>query len=1066
MHKKIFYFLFKSIEILKLTALKKFTLLSSALFFLTAFTLGQKKAQVLDASDAKRCVTMELMEEAIKKDPGLPAKWKLEGEKQYNAYLQRQMNRRETEEAAEIIIPVVFHLVDDSTKQTWITDRDIYEQIEILNKTYSGEKAGAYKNIIPKEMYSRLGRVPVKFVLARRTPSGALTSGIERRVNASPDHISIKSFATGGIDAWDVKKYVNVWAGTFSGEDEGILGIATFPFTTGEGPQGVVIGTATLPYASNVSRGYYPAYSEGATLAHEIGHYFYLWHTFGDATVCNNDDFRIQEGWDLPEGAGPEGDDTPDEKAGPGNAYFGNPSQNYSDGCTSLTFGMMYGSFLNYFDDRALFMFSDGHRKRVEGCIELYRPELKTSNGAIAPVAVTDAFLVTATPRGLPERRELILNNAPLTVTVRNSGTGVLNSVTVNMKMDGNATVSATFDLSLDAGKDTLLNLGKITGAAGAHVLTISTFAPNGVADMFPENDALQSFVYITSGAINAPFTEAFTSTTFPPEGWQIWNPQENTTWIRNTTSGYTTAGAATVQNYNYNGGGQLDELLSPAINLGGADSALLQFKIAYGVSSITNVSEWDGLEAYVSNNGGVSYELAYKKTGNQLKTITAAQTASFTALPSTPEKWRNESINLTPFIIPGNKILIKFRNVNAYGNNIYLDDIEVSVYTSFTRDAFPISILNIPDYLCSGDPVPSISFGTNGKVILNSLKVNYSIDNSAAANVSWTGSLSQGGIDTVSLPALTSLTTGAHTFTVYTSTPNGLIDENVTNDTIRKTFYVIGKVNSPVTEGFETVTFPPATWAIDNLDGELTWEKATNTASAGTGSMVINNFDQPATGTNDKFISSIVTGNAEYDSVFVSFDYANAPGINYPGSTREPLDTLEIMVTTDCGQTLITVWKKWGYELQTISNPNHASGTRFTPNANEWKNINLRLFPIVGNNDFQVYFVAKSNKQNNLYIDNINIYGKTVPARLKKQGYLIYPSPFKAQFIIRNYEEPATLQSAGVYNSVGQMVWAKQLNGTAQKEITVDLAKLPAGVYTVKLNYTEKTVVERIVKQ
>jgi hypothetical protein len=158
--------------------------------------------------------------------------------------------------------------------------------------------------------------VPIKFVLARRAPNGTLTSGIERRANATPDHISIKADSTGGLDAWDTSKYVNVWAGTFSGADAGLLGISTFPFTTGEGPYGVVIGLTTLPLTSASPRGYYPEYDEGATLSHEIGHYFYLFHTFGDQTVCNNADFRLQDGWPLPMGAGPEGDETPWKKPG------------------------------------------------------------------------------------------------------------------------------------------------------------------------------------------------------------------------------------------------------------------------------------------------------------------------------------------------------------------------------------------------------------------------------------------------------------------------------------------------------------------------------------------------------------------------------------------------------------------------------------------------------------------------------------------------------------------------------------------------------------------------------
>ncbi len=1009
---------------------------------------------------------MDRMEEAIRKDPALPAKWKKEGEKQYNAYLQRLANSKGAKtEAAEIIIPIVFHLVDVDSAQAWITDRDIYEQVEILNEVYGGRKADTYQKVIPPEIYSRLGRVPIKFVLARRTPTGALTSGIERRVNTTPDHVSVKSFATGGLDAWDVTKYVNVWAGSFSGSDGDLLGIATFPFTTTaeEGPQGVVIGLATLPYFSNVSRSYYPAYSEGITLAHEIGHYFYLYHTFGDQDVCNNDDFRTEPGWNLPNGAGPEGDDTPAEKDDSvENAQFGNPSQNYSDGCATSSFGEMYGSIMNYFDDRALFMVSNGMRKRVEGCIDLYRPGLKTSNGATAPESVTDAYLVKVSPRGIPERRQFIVNNTPITATVRNSGTGVLSSVTLHVKLDGGTPTSIPFSINLSAGSDTVLQLGTLNAIAGTHILTIFTSAPNNGTDRFTNNDTLQSFIYITSGIITAPFTETFTNTTFPPQGWQVWNPNNNETWLRDASSGFKAAGSATVQNSDYNGGGQLDDLISPAIDLQGADSAYLTFGVAFGTYSLTDVSVWDGLEVYVSNNGGSSYQLAYKKTGNQLKTVATAQTSPFNALPTSPEKWRTDSINLTPFIIHGNKLLIKFRNANAYGNNLYLDDIGISLYSNIPRDAFPVSILNLPNFTCEAAQTPSVVFKNNGLETLKSLKINFQLDNGSTNSVSWSGSLSRGNVDTIALTPLTGLNPGAHMLTVFTSQPDGLSDGNVLNDTIRKTFYVFGKITSPITEGFENTVFPPATWAVDNPDKGITWERTTNAAAIGTGSMMLRNFDYTSSGTTDRFLSSVVTGDPAYDSVFVSFDYAYAPGVHSPTGG---FDTLEIQVSTDCGQTISTVWKKWGADLQTISTPNNPA-TRFVPTATDWKKINLLLSPAVNNNNFQVYFVAKSNKQNNLYIDNINIYGKIVPALLKKQGYLIYPSPFRDQLIIRNYEDPITFQSAAIYNTLGQLVWSQQFNGTAYREVPVNLGKLPAGVYIVKLNYTDKTIVDRIVKQ
>ncbi|MEO9210503.1 MAG: M43 family zinc metalloprotease, partial [Ginsengibacter sp.] len=344
----------------------------------------KSQSKILDAKDAVKCRTYDNIKNAVKADPTLISKWKLEGERQRSLSSIKPFQKL-GDFQQEIIIPVVFHIVDVAANQKWVSDRDVYTQIEILNEAYRGKKASIYKKVIPKEMWDLVGKINIKFVLARRTPSGALTSGIERRNIKTPAYKSIKSTSKGGIDPWDVTKYINIWVGTFSGADEGLLGVATPPFYTSDGPQGIVIGTATLPYSTNVQRSYYASYNEGATLVHELGHYFYLWHTFGDMTTCNNDDFWTQPGWDLPNGAGPEGDDTPEEKDG-GNAIFGNPSQNYSDGCTNLSYGEMYGSFMNYFDDRALFMFSKGHMKRVQGCIELYRPGLVNSSGAIAYV--------------------------------------------------------------------------------------------------------------------------------------------------------------------------------------------------------------------------------------------------------------------------------------------------------------------------------------------------------------------------------------------------------------------------------------------------------------------------------------------------------------------------------------------------------------------------------------------------------------------------------------------------------------------------------------------------------
>lgn len=1040
---------------------------------LTTVTIAQKKVNATPRPPQK-CSTMEYLDRAIAADPSLPAKWKAEGEKQYKAYLQQKKkgNGNLRPLANDIIIPIVFHIVDEAAIQDGITDRDIYEQVEILNRDYRGLKAENFKGLIPDEIFNRTGHIPVKFILARRTPTGLLTSGIERRSIGTPGRVEIKSTATGGLDAWDETKYLNVWAGTFSGADLGLLGIATFPFTDTEGPQGCVIGTATFPYVSNTSRPYYPAYSEGGTLSHEVGHYLYLWHTFGDQSSCNNADFRIQAGWPLPLGAGPGGDDTPAEKGTAADAFiFGNPSQNYSDGCSGTSYGMMYGSFMNYFDDRALFMFSDGQRKRAEGCIDLYRPGLLTSNGATPPVSVTDAYLVSIAPMGLPERIKHIINNTPLSITIRNSGTSNLTSVTANVKLDAGAAVPTVFPLALAPGNETTLQLAPIVAVAGQHIITIYTSAPNGSTDNFLSNDTLQSFLYVTAGTATTPFSEDFSTATFPPAGWQLWNPNGGTTntWTRSSASGNIGAGSAFFNNFSISQTGTLDDLVTPAISYGVNDSSLLTFDVAYGVYDVADVSVWDGLEIYISNDGGANYKMVYKKTGNALKSIAAAQSGAFTATPAQPDRWRNETVNLSPYILPGQKMLVRFRNTNAFGNNLFIDNINVSGVVIATLDVQPLSIDNLADFNCTGTITPSVTFRDNGKANITSVKVNYRVDNGALASVDWTGNISRGQTAQAALNALAGIPVGNHVLTVYTSSPNGSPDEVPSNDTIRKAFSVIPTVPAPVIENFESTSFPPANWTLFNPDNSKTWERTTLGVQAqdGVASMYINNKNYTSLNTVDKLISPIITLNA-VDSAFVSFDYAYVQGVQYPGSTVKPLDTLEVALTDDCGNSFTTLWKKWGEDLQTIGDPNYATAIDFVPSLRqEWKHIVITVPGITtATKSIQVFFNANGNGQNNLYVDNINISGKKLPQRLKDQGYLVYPSPFTGSFRIHHLVPPVDLQSAQVYNAGGQLVWDKRFSGSTPTEVFVDLKNLANGVYVLKMIYTNKTVVERIVKK
>jgi hypothetical protein len=671
----------------------------------------------------------------------------------------------------------------------------------------------------------------------------------------------------------------------------------------------------------------------------------------------------------------------------------------------------------------------------------------------------TDATLSNIIgPNGVAPYCELPINPK---VTVKNVGSNTLKSVKVGLILDGVSAGVNTItglNIALYNSQDVTISL-PLNPSPGNHILQAYTFEPNGIPDQRTSNDTT-SISFSVLQTLVLPGVEGFESTTFPPPGdWTLFNQDGGRTWERTTDASRGGTASMLLNAFNYSISGAIDILKSPKILLKDVDSIYVNFDIAYARH---DVASGDSLQIVYSTDCGVTWlPTKYSKGGAGLVTNGGNLiTASFVPAES---EWRNESADLSTCNINSSSILVGIKSINDFGNNIYVDNLSITKIDTKQANAGVLSINKPIGTLCTQNFTPEVTIVNYGFDTLKTLTINYQVDNGATGTFNYTGALPRCKTEVVTLNPLTSVT-GTHILTVYSTEPNGIADQLPSNDTVTKTISISPILDAPVTEGFETNTFPPASWGVQNPDGLLTWERTTSASGTGAGSMVIRNYDYPVANTVDKFFSPVIKYNNTVDSFFVSFDYAYTPGIQFPGSSNLPLDTLEIQVTPDCGQTFTTAWKKWGAALQTI---NGFNGSIFTPiNPGQWKNINIYLNPVIGIKDFQVYFVAKGNKQNNLYIDNINIYTKILPERLKDQGYLIYPNPFRNSLLIRNYRVPVTLQSIRIYNSTGQLVWSKDLNGAGNTEMTVDLGNLATGVYIVKLNYLEKTVVEKIVKQ
>ncbi|MEO8067071.1 MAG: choice-of-anchor J domain-containing protein [Flavobacteriales bacterium] len=259
-------------------------------------------------------------------------------------------------------------------------------------------------------------------------------------------------------------------------------------------------------------------------------------------------------------------------------------------------------------------------------------------------------------------------------VTLTNAGVNDITSVEIHFQVDGGAAIMYSWTGLLAPGASTNVTLPPLALTNGAHRLNVWTEMPNGMDDMNPLNNELQGSFRLVAPVLSVPYAQDFSTTTFPPTGWNYVHFNPNNQFTRSAASGFG-AGSGSAKMDHYSGSmditGQLDYLMSPRLDLSGAPTGtLLQFSVAY---KQYNSSSVDRLLVKVSTDCGGTWSALYDKEGSTLST-TAAGTGAFTP---TAAQWRTESVDLASVIGRGD-VLFMFVTESNFGNNMYLDDVNV----------------------------------------------------------------------------------------------------------------------------------------------------------------------------------------------------------------------------------------------------------------------------------------------------------------------------------------------------------------------------------------------------
>jgi hypothetical protein len=168
---------------------------------------------------------------------------------------------------------------------------------------------------------------------------------------------------------------------------------------------------------------------------------------------------------------------------------------------------------------------------------------------------------------------------------------------------------------------------------------------------------------------------------------WSIDNPDGDQTWAINSSYGYNSSSSISIENSIYSANGEYDDLNSPMMNFTGATSITLDFDYAYSLWTDPSLPQnWsDTLIILVSSDCGLTWEKIWEKAGANL--VTTSPIFNGTEwFPTNNNDWDSENINLNNY---ANKdaIMIKFRNVNQYENNLFLDNINITSNGSLSFD-------------------------------------------------------------------------------------------------------------------------------------------------------------------------------------------------------------------------------------------------------------------------------------------------------------------------------------------------------------------------------------------